>query len=407
MARETRILTSVPFLATLVFTFSTMLPVSCIAKSTDPAIQRIRSGAELGFVDKQIELGADYFIGRGVDQNERLAAYWYEKAAGAGDPIAQQQIGYFYQTGLGVPVDQARAVHWFQLAASGGLASAKVNLGVAYIWGLGVPKNPALAAQLFHEAFRKGVATAAFDLGDMYYFGHGVPQDMGSAEHWFEAGARLRDAPSAHRLALMLVEKKDRAILPKAVDLLRESAHAGYVPAMHSLGLLLVRNPELTSSMQEAITLVDAASKAGTWKSSILLGVLARDGKWMPADDKAAMYHFQLAILQGGDEAETLIKHDVTVLSAKLGASQSGAIQSQANAWFQQHHLALQFIYRDGYNRKQFPAFALAEPAPGIHAGRLIPTPAARADQIDNTSAGGAPKEGEREQPLANTYFEE
>ena len=29
---------------------------------------------------------ADYLAGRGVAQDPKLAAYWYEKAAGAGDP---------------------------------------------------------------------------------------------------------------------------------------------------------------------------------------------------------------------------------------------------------------------------------------------------------------------------------
>ena len=36
----------------------------------------------------------------------------------------------------------------------------------------------------------------------------------------------------------------------------------------------------------------------------MLLGILARDGNGVPKDSKAAYYHFRVACLQGGDEAE-------------------------------------------------------------------------------------------------------
>ena len=78
---------------------------------------------------------ANYLAGHGVPQDLQRAAFWYEKAAGAGDPQAQLQIGYLYEAGIGVPKDPVRAFHWYQLAAAGGLVSAKVNLGIAYLFG--------------------------------------------------------------------------------------------------------------------------------------------------------------------------------------------------------------------------------------------------------------------------------
>src|ERR1700689_1421824 len=53
-------------------------------------------------IDQQINLAANYLAGHGVAQDPKLAAYWYEKAAGAGDPRAELQIGYLYETGFGV-----------------------------------------------------------------------------------------------------------------------------------------------------------------------------------------------------------------------------------------------------------------------------------------------------------------
>src|SRR3954462_6306751 len=61
---------------------------------------QIRKRAELGYTEQQIELAAAYLTGRGMPQSFPLAARWYEKAAAAGNPEAENQIGYFYQYGI-------------------------------------------------------------------------------------------------------------------------------------------------------------------------------------------------------------------------------------------------------------------------------------------------------------------
>ena len=111
------------------------------AAISDADLPEIRASAQHGHVHDQIALGAAYLSGRGVQQDLKLAAYWYEKAAGLGDPSAQNEIGYFYEMGIGVSPNSSRAAHWYQLAASAGLLDAKVNLGIAYMWGKGVHKD--------------------------------------------------------------------------------------------------------------------------------------------------------------------------------------------------------------------------------------------------------------------------
>ena len=69
-----------------------------------------------GSIRDEIVLAGDYFTGSGVERDPKMAAYWYEKAAGHGSPEAQNQIGYFYQAGIGVTRDSKRAFHWYQLA---------------------------------------------------------------------------------------------------------------------------------------------------------------------------------------------------------------------------------------------------------------------------------------------------
>jgi uncharacterized protein len=346
------------------------------ASTTDPDIPRLQTSAAKGVVAQQVELAADYFVGRGVPQDEKLAAHWYQRAAEAGDPAAQNQIGYFYQLGIGVPVDKEKAVHWYQLAAANGLMSAKVNLGVAYVWGLGVPKNEAFGADLFRQAVSKGNGTGASYLGDLYYFGIGVKRDQAEAIKWYEKGAKLHSPFACYDLGIMYSVGDDHAHdFAKAAVLLRESASEGFVPAMHSLAQLVLIHPELARSSDEALSLLTQAASAGAWKASVMLGIVNRDGMGVPADNKEAYLHFKIAALQGGEPVQRLFGHDLRSLSAKVGAEQTAALDKAAENWYQQHRRVLSFIFKDGDNRKLFPAFAIAAFSPGEHAGQLIAKP--------------------------------
>jgi hypothetical protein len=314
------------------------LPKNAFARSSD--ISRLQSQAEHGSVVQEMELGAAYLAGKDVPRDEKKAAYWYEKAANAGDPGAQQQIGYFYANGIGVDRDPERGARWFERAVAGGLTSAKVNLGVAYVWGLGVRKDPEFAVQLFREAVKKGSGTAACYLGVMYSFGMGVPKDVLEARNWFEAGTKLHSAMAQFYLAMMLFQQgnlnnKD------AIELLRDSARAGYVPAMHQLGLFIVRHPALAASSTEATDLLEKAAENGSWRSSALLGILARDGRAGVAQDKkVAYYHFRIATLQGSDSATTLLESDLHVLTSELSVSNIHSLDSEATAWIEKHKRA-------------------------------------------------------------------
>jgi len=353
------------------------------AIALDPDIPQTQTRAQEGSIQRQIELAAAYLTGHGVLKDETQAAYWYEKAAEAGDPEAQKEIGYFYQIGLGVPIDPVRAVHWYQLAAAGGLLSGKVNLGVAYVWGIGVPRNAPLGEQLFREAAEKGSGLGACYLGEMYYSGIGVKQDTAAAEHWFAIGTKLHEPRAAFRLGSLLSTREDRPRnFPKAAEVLRKSADEGYVPAMHALGLLLANHPELPKSAGEVVALLHEAANAGNWKSSATLGVLARDGNETTKDDKRAYFYFRAATLQGGESARQLLQNDLRIKTAKIGTTEAARIDRETDAWFQQHRLVLEFVSKGGDNWKRFPAFALAVPAQGIFAGKLIPAqPYAPSDQ--------------------------
>ena len=343
-------------------------------RAVDLDIPRLQVEAERGSIKEEVELGAAYFAGRGVPQDEKRAAYWYEKAANAGDPGAQKQIGYFYDAGIGVKRDPAQAVRWYQRAVAGGLISAKVNLGVAFLLGVSVTKDPAMAEDLFRQAYAQGNGLAACYLGEMHFRGIGVERDESAGERWYESGAKLHDPRAEFQLANLLWRRqKNESELKRAIKLLHESAGAGMVAAKHQLGVILVKKPELAASAQEAPALLKEAAEAGEWRSSVALGLLSRDGIGVPADPGTAYYHYRVAALQGGDDALRVVASDLESIASRLGPEQVATIDGKAKAWFGDHHLALQFINKDGGKWKEYPAYAVVNPEDGVHAGKLIP----------------------------------
>jgi TPR repeat protein len=319
-------------------------------------------------------LAGDYFTGSGVERDPKMAAYWYEKAAGLGSPEAQNQIGYFYQAGIGVARDSKRAFHWYQLASSAGLPRAKVNLAIAYLRGAGVQKNDDMAVKLLTQAFQQGNGTAATYLGLLYFFGIAVNEDKVAAEKWFESGLKLHDPLAGYNLGSLYSVYADHPHdLPKAAELLRVATDAGYVPAMHSLGLLLINHPEVKQTPGQALNLIETAANAGSWKSSVVLGILARDGRGVPVDKEAAYRHFRIAVLQGRKDAELMIKRDLEVLEGTISPERCQSANSAANEWFEHHSIALAYVYKDGATKRDFPPAALAIAPDGSSAGQLLP----------------------------------
>jgi len=353
------------------FAYVVYIPSSHGLSPNEEKVARLQTDAQHGTIKAELELAAHYLTGNGVQQDASLAARWYEKAAQSGDPDAQNQIGFFYQAGIGVPVDYAHARHWYQLAAASGSPAGRLNLGVLYLVGLGVPKDIHFAMQLFEEGARRGNGTAAAYLGTMYYFGMTGPPDMTTAEEWYERGVKLHDPIAGYDLgSLFSADPNHPHNIPKAVNLLRESAHEGYVPSMHSLGLLLLNHPELEQTTNEALTSVQTAAEAGEWRSSVLLGIIARDGKNGPVDRTSAILHFQIAVLQGGEEAEHLLRHDIDKLNTSLDAEERASINSAAQSWYAQHHSAQKFIVTDPEVAKYFPLPANMSLIKGVFTAR-------------------------------------
>lgn len=298
-------------------------------------IQRKASG---GHLREELEIARDYYTGHGVSRDFTQAAYWYRKAAEQGDPGAQVDIAYLYLKGIGVKADAAQAAKWFERASSSGSPTGKLNLAVLYLRGAGVPQDSRLAISLLTELAKHGDPRGEAYLGFVYMLGEGVARSPHDAEHWFEKAAKQHSPEGDYAMGtLFSLTEGHEHDLQRAAAYLRESAQAGYVPSKHSLGLLLVNHPELPRSQGEAQSLLEAAACGGSWRSSVVLGILYRDGKGVGKDTAMAYRWFMIAGKQGGARTQEYVQRDIAAAKALMSADQQQVAESSAEQWVSAH----------------------------------------------------------------------
>jgi len=70
-----------------------------------------------GNKEAQFQVGVIFERGIGVDENQSLAAQWFEKSAEQGHVDAQYNIAIMYAAGRGVDTDEGKAMMWLAKAA--------------------------------------------------------------------------------------------------------------------------------------------------------------------------------------------------------------------------------------------------------------------------------------------------
>lgn len=143
------------------------------------------------------EIGSRYAESRGVKEDMKAAAKWYEQSAELGFAPAEYRIGNFYEKGIGVARDIKKAKTYYQLAAEQGNASAMHNLAVLFAMAAdGVTDNES-ATHWFQEAADLGVKDSQFNLGILAAKGVGMKQNLEESYKWFALVAKTGDKDAA------------------------------------------------------------------------------------------------------------------------------------------------------------------------------------------------------------------
>jgi TPR repeat protein len=261
------------------------------------SIAPIRTRAEKGDVNAQLELGRRYWLGDGIPRNQTEAAFWYRKAAEQGDAAAQYQLGWRFEKGEGVAKDEAEATAWYLRAASQGHSSAKAEVAKRFGNESGRVATTELHRWLL-KAATLGIATAQFRLAMMYLAGDGVEKDLGVAEEWFR----------------------------KAAAETRTAAGAGDAEAQRSIAWMLAEGHGLEKNLPEAVVWYRKASEQGDSESQITLARMYESGNGVAPDPVEAFHWYNEAY----DRVSSVAAPAVTRLLVSVrAAAQKGNARAQ------------------------------------------------------------------------------
>jgi TPR repeat protein len=189
-------------------TLNVVVLLVCLGMAPPASAQNAGSHepADEALTPQQMEQRAfDFLLGEGQPADRVRALRWFERAAAAGQPIAQRTLAQFYWDGTDVPKNPARAVELFRAAADQGVAEAQVFLGWAYLTGTEVKTDVAQGIRWASAAAKQGDAHAFQLLADHYYYGHnGVPRDTQRGRRLLLRAAELdNNEARGHAYALL------------------------------------------------------------------------------------------------------------------------------------------------------------------------------------------------------------
>ncbi len=150
---------------------------------------------------------ACYILGRsydseenGVEQSYEKAIYWYEKGKELGDPCCTYGVGACYYFGDGVEQDEEKAkkIHISAYKPLLELIKKEKNprkqsfskfcLGAYYYFGFGeIERDEKKAFELIHDCAIQGHLPAIYDLGaNFYYNGVGTEKNLKLSEYYLK-----------------------------------------------------------------------------------------------------------------------------------------------------------------------------------------------------------------------------
>ncbi len=128
-------------------------------------IQTLKQQAEQGDAWAQLNLGAAYDNGIGVERDIQQALHWYQKAAEQGLAKAQYNLAHLLAT---EEISTVAAAKWMLKAANQGMADAQYLMGVIYAEGLGAEIDDKKAVFWLKKAISQGHQEAAVFLKKTY-----------------------------------------------------------------------------------------------------------------------------------------------------------------------------------------------------------------------------------------------
>ncbi|MBJ6124666.1 tetratricopeptide repeat protein [Microvirga splendida] len=291
-----------------------------VPASQDAAMEWYRRAAESGSPVAYIRLG-DVYAGRSAGLEAPRALEWYRKAAEANSAIAMVRLGKMFNEGRGVPQDQALAATWFSRAAAAGSGAAMVELSSLYSRA-GGPGHFSLARDALEKAIRagdtnahialaklylvrgertlaemtlkksadSGNAEAALSLAELYLSGQATVEQQSAARRWlaFAEKAMAKDDEQASRIASMYLRLPDAGSIEHGSSTLEALVRKNNAEAMTLLATALLQGGGVQRDPARAEALFRRAIQLGHDRARFILAKAYRDGDGLQRDPTRA-----------------------------------------------------------------------------------------------------------------------
>jgi len=295
----------------------------------DPTLADLYHRAEAGNAQAMLDLGLDYYDGKGVPKDDKQALLWSRQAAEAGSPLGMARVGWMYDQGYGAEKDYKQAFSWYRKAAEAGNAPGMTGLGWMYKEGLGVAQDYKQAVYWSRRAAEAGDVQGMINLGLMYQNGWGVTKDNRQALSWIRKGAEAGSANAMNSLGFMYhnalgVEKDDQ----QAFNWYRKAAEAGDAEGMRGLGLMYEQGYGVEKDYQQALLWFRKAGEAGSPQGMTSVGFMYEHGYGVGQDYQQARSWYR----KGAEAGDAIGMLNLGLLyEGGLGVEKD---RQQAVAWY-------------------------------------------------------------------------
>jgi TPR repeat protein len=148
-----------------VLSFLGVLFFATALNAAQPDLQSLRLQAAQGDAWAQLNLGAAYDNGIGIERDIDKALHWYQQAAEQGLAEAQFNLAHLL---VSEEISSVAAAEWMRKAAGQGMADAQYLMGVIYAEGIGVEADDEKAVAWLKKAIAQGQQDAAKFLKETY-----------------------------------------------------------------------------------------------------------------------------------------------------------------------------------------------------------------------------------------------
>lgn len=244
--------------------------------------------AEKGEKEAELKLGFLFDRGLGGEANRDKAAFWYNKAAVQGQPVAQFLLAKLYQMGhVGQAPDYALAKSWYQKAES---SYPKAALALGFVEET-VNDNYQEALQNYLKNAADPVA--AYNIGLIYEYGKGVPFNLKEARVWFERASNQGHREAMTQLASLDFQDKN---LAEAVQWYTRASNLNDPQAKYQLGLFYETGVGTSLDPAKAFTYYQESSGLGDEKAKFAMARMLQYGIGIePNLEKAIELYQELA----------------------------------------------------------------------------------------------------------------